>query len=111
MRDWLVVIDQSALGLNMKRGRCYRLGDGKHGEERVAVGSATGGFIRQAAPDVDSQFAIQVCGNLQADLAALGNSGIDGLLNYSVSFRSSFRCHGYPSLPGQLTTTYSDRRF
>src|SRR5690348_13009259 len=77
MRDRLLIIDKPALRLHMQRGRRDRLGHREDREQRIAVDPPPRRLIRKTAPRVYDEFAVEVRGDLHADLAALGYRGID----------------------------------
>src|SRR6516165_2038429 len=90
MANRLVIVDEAALDLNMKRSRTHGFGNGEDREERVAIYLESAGLVSQTAPDIDHQFALEICGDLDTDLAARANSlvncDLDRLIYLSHNF-------------------------
>src|SRR6516162_7997118 len=87
------VIHQPALRLDLQRHCRHRLGDGEHRKEGVSIDLPPSGYIGQATPDIDDLFAIHIGHDLQADLAAFADGGVNGFLDHAIWVR----CHSTPS--------------
>src|ERR1700720_172000 len=99
-----VIIDEAALGLNMKRSRGHGFGDGEDRKERVAIYSATSGLVGQATPDVNHQFTLEICRDLNPNLTALANCSVNRCLNnfvYISHVLSPTRMRSRISFPAQ----------
>jgi hypothetical protein len=82
--DGRVIVHLPSIRLNVQSCRRDRLGDRVGVEQRIAVDLAASGVIRNAAPCIDHQLSVQVCGDLHADLASATDCLGDGLLDSGV---------------------------
>src|ERR1700691_140132 len=76
--DWRLVVDQSALRLNVQTDRRHRLDDGKNREKRASIDTPSAGLIGDSTPGVDHQLTVKTGGNLKTNFAPFANRAING---------------------------------
>ena len=85
--DWRLVVDQSALGLNVQTDRRHRLDDGKNREKRASIDTPSACWIGDSTPGVGHQFTVKKGGDLKTNFAPFANRAINGALKDLVCLR------------------------
>lgn len=95
--DRRLVVNQSALGLDVQTDRRHRLDDGKNREKRASIDTPSACWIGDSAPGVNHQLAVQTGGDLKTNFAPFANRAIDCALKDVIRQRELSGSHLFSS--------------